>query len=298
MKSQETGRLPCDVATPDALGRFGRPSNERRFMKLSVRTVYRGMVPSRVRGALRYWLNMGKHVVADAKPQQWDFDYEAYWAQRLDDGNDAISYPELVDICAAAIPPNARILDIGCGPGVFLQELLKRKPLRAVGVDVSCRAVEAARSRGVEAEVIEAGAEMRHLGTFDFVTLFEVLEHIQNAESVLANVSRSFPYATVLASVPNTGYISSRLRLLFGRFPRQWIVHPGEHIRFWTLRDFRLMATHLGYRVTRVTPLRGSTLLAPWLPGLFGEALVFQMKPLGAPPSTSLDETPAELNGR
>jgi methionine biosynthesis protein MetW len=244
-----------------------------------LRSLYRQCLPEPLRARIHYWRNLARHVRAEPKPQHWGFDYDAYWSQRLETGRDGISYPEIVDICAAAIPANAAVLDIGCGTGLFLQELCRRKPLRAVGVDISRRAVEAAQARGVRAEVVEAGANLSHLGAFEFVTLFEVLEHVQQAESVLANVRRSFPRATVLASVPNTGYIAARLRLLFGRFPRQWIVHPGEHIRFWTLHDFRLMASHLGYRTARVTPLRGSALLAPLLPGLFGEALVFQMEP-------------------
>jgi methionine biosynthesis protein MetW len=258
-------------------------------MKLSAHTVYRGVVPSRVRGALRYCWNIYKHVVSDPKlPRQWDFDYEAYWTQRLEVQNDAISYPEIVDICAAVIPANARVLDIGCGPGVFLQELSKRKPLWTVGVDVSERAVEAARARGVRAEVVEAGADMRRLGDFDFITLFEVLEHIHNAEAVLMNIRKSFPTAAVLASVPNTGSIASRLRLLFGRFPKQWIVHPGEHIRFWTLRDFKLMASQLGYAVVNISPLREPPLLARYFPGLVSDALVFQMQPVASPPGTDV----------
>jgi methionine biosynthesis protein MetW len=222
---------------------------------------------------------MARSVVANPKPRQLEFDPASYWAQRLADNNEDISYPEIVEICAAVIPENARILDIGCGTGVFLQQLCARKPLKAVGADVSWQAVEKARGRGVHAEVIEANADMSHLGEFDYVTLFEVLEHVQQAESVLANVRRSFPKARVLASVPNTGYLADRLRLLFGRFPRQWIVHPAEHIRFWTLRDFTFMARHLGYRVSRIVPLRGSPVLARWFPGLFGEALVYQMEP-------------------
>ena len=101
------------------------------------------------------------------------------------------------------------------------------------------------------------------------------------------NIRRSFPTATVLASVPNTGDIASRLRLLFGRFPKQWIVHPGEHVRYWTLRDFKLMASQLGYDIVRVSPLRGRT-LAPYFPGLMSEALVFQMQPVASPPGTDI----------
>ena len=92
------------------------------------------------------------------------------------------------------------------------------------------------------------------LGTFDYVTAFEVLEHVPLPEGMLAAV-RSVGNQ-VLVSIPSTGYYAQRLRLQFGRFPRQWIHHPGEHLRFWTLQDLRLMADLCGYRIAQVTPIR------------------------------------------
>ena len=250
-----------------------------------IRSLYRTILPLRLRAGIQYWRSMARHITADSRPDKIEFDSAGYWSQRLEKGNEAISYPEIVDLCAGLLPENARLLDIGCGTGLFLHELGKKKILQARGVDVSERAMEVAKARGVDAVALPANdPNLAALGFFDFVTLFEVLEHIQDAEAVLASVRRSFPTATVIASVPNTGYLPSRLRLLCGRFPRQWIVHPGEHIRFWTLHDFRMMASRLGYQVVRVYPLRGSAVLARWLPGVFGEALVFQMKPVAGPP--------------
>ena len=219
------------------------------------------------------------HILSDKIPGNEDFDYETYWKERIDNDQAGISYPEIVAMCAHIMPTDAHVLDIGCGSGLFLQELCKRKRLRAVGVDLSLRAVEAAKSRGVNAVAVEAEAEdLSVLGRFDFVTVFEVLEHMHLPERLLANLRRWFPHATVIASVPNTGYLASRLRLLCGRFPRQWVLHPAEHIRFWTLHDFRLMASMLGYKIVRIIPLRGPALLASWFPSLFAEALVFQMR--------------------
>jgi SAM-dependent methyltransferase len=208
-----------------------------------LRAAYRKLVPSPVRSGVRFWRNVAKHVVSERRPVQWDFDDESYWSQRLARGDDEISYPEIVNICAGLLPAGTRLLDIGCGTGRFLHELGKATPVRALGIDVSEQ------------------------------------EAVLKAEAVLENVRRWFPAARVVCSIPNTGYVASRLRLLFGRFPRQWIVHPGGHIRFWTLRDFCLLARQLGYAVRRVVPLRGSPLLARWMPGLFGEALVFVLEP-------------------
>jgi methionine biosynthesis protein MetW len=244
----------------------------------TLKVFYRASVPKPIRVCLRFVRNLFGHVWSDREPATWDFDYETYWTERIEKGDDAVSYAELVQICATIVPENARLLDIGCGTGIFLQELTQVRPIKAVGIDVSHMAVETAQRRGITALVFDAEADcLSGLGTFDVVTIFEVLEHVAHSERLLLNVRQAFPNAKVIASVPNTGYIASRLRLLLGRFPRQWIVHPAEHLRFWTLYDFRFMAASLGYRIAAMRPLRGPTLLARRFPGVFAEALVFEL---------------------
>lgn len=71
---------------------------------------------------------------------------------------------------------------------------------------------------------------------FDIVSVFEVLEHIDNCEEILFDLIEMTDYLLIF-SVPNTGFIMHRLRLLLGRFPLQWRSTPGEHLRFWTTRD-------------------------------------------------------------
>ena len=55
------------------------------------------------------------------------------------------------------LPPGARFLDAGCGTGGFLRFLLDSGAIgSAAGVDVSAEAVELARSRVPEAELVVA----------------------------------------------------------------------------------------------------------------------------------------------
>ena len=71
---------------------------------------------------------------------------------------------------------------------------------------------------------------------YDVVTAFEVLEHIPNCEKNFQELFR-ISKSLLFFSVPNTGFIMHRLRLLFGKFPLQWRSSPGEHVRFWTSTD-------------------------------------------------------------
>jgi len=77
----------------------------------------------------------------------------------------------------------------------------------------------------------------------------------------------------VLISMPNTGYCVYRLRLLAGRFPRQWVIHPSENIRFWTFTDIRLIAKLTGLEIVRLSGMDCGR-LGKWWPSMFAPALL------------------------
>ena len=244
-----------------------------------MKKLYRTIVPLSIRKALWDLRNLWSHAFSDQLPAQWEFDYETYWEQRLKERGDNISYPEFVQITSNIITGGVRILDIGCGAGTFLLELGDLKRISGVGVDISQKAIEIARMNGVEAYVSDASKDdLSELGEFEIITCFEVLEHIPNSEVLLRNILSWFPDADVIVSIPNTGYIASRFRLLMGRFPKQWHIHPSEHLRYWTLRDFRVMVEGMGYKVLQILPVRGFPTLARWRPSLFSTALVFHLR--------------------
>ena len=81
-------------------------------------------------------------------------------------------------------------------------------------------------------------------GKYDVLTAFEVIEHIPNCEEQLLEMYR-ISNSLVCFSVPNTGFIMHRLRLLLGKFPLQWRSSPSEHVRFWTSSDMYWWLTEI-----------------------------------------------------
>lgn len=80
--------------------------------------------------------------------------------------------------------PGARVVDIGCGEGVFL-DLLREQGRHAVGVDASPSEVALARARGHEVHEDDAVAFLRaHPGGFDGVFCAHVIEHLPPAAAV------------------------------------------------------------------------------------------------------------------
>ena len=201
-----------------------------------------------------------------------DMDYESYWKTR---GASAIQ-PRF-RVIAGVVEEGASVLEIGCGDGLCMEFLEQTRKVRSRGFDVSEVSVKLARQRGLKAEVADVMSdEFRIESTYDYVLACELLEHLSTPERLVSSVRGAYSRALIV-SVPNIAYFMHRLRLLFGRFPLQWSLHPGEHLRYWSIPDFRWWTQELGLRITRVLPANGLRLFnihRLW-PNLFANDVVY-----------------------
>ena len=186
-------------------------------------------------------------------------DYESYWQMRVkNDNRISADVKELsrsqerfkFDLIASLIEPESRVLDIGCGDGSLLAFLKEAKNIYPLGIEISQTACNLAQERGIKVLQKDIVKEGLPAETFDYIIISEVLEHLSNPFEILLQLKSHFS-RRLLITIPNTGAINDRLRLLFGRFPRQWILHPSEHLHFWTVTDFLFLCHHLGFRVQK-----------------------------------------------
>ena len=180
-------------------------------------------------------------------------DYEAYWRYRGEGG----VHPRFL-IIAGGVRDGESVLDVGCGDGSLLRYLKTARQVHERGVDISATGVALAQASGLDARVGLLGAP----GTvdpgevFDHVVLTEVIEHVPDAEALLLQVW-SHTRRSLWVTFPNIAYFPHRWRLALGRFPVQWVLFPGEHLRFWALPDFREWAIGAGLPVPVALPSTG-----------------------------------------
>ena len=111
---------------------------------------------------------------------------------------------------AARLSDEARVLDIGCGAGYGTAELAQRA-LSATGVDISSDAiVYAAEHYPIpNARFLAASATAIPFpsASFDLITAFEVIEHLDNWHELLMEARRVLhPNGMFLVSTPNKLY--------------------------------------------------------------------------------------------
>lgn len=208
-------------------------------------------------------------------------DYDIYWDRKAPDSLGQLSAWRLkrAQVFAGLVDAGDCVLDLGVGDGALLRYLIDHRGITGYGLDVSPKAVEFCRANGLNVELADINRPITDFlrQSYDYIILSEIIEHLPDPEGLLNSLR---PYATkgIIVSIPNTGYHQHRLRLLLGRFPLQWVVTPGEHLRFWTRTDFHWWARQLGFEIVREVPYEGTRGLKDVWPGLFAAAFVFLLR--------------------
>lgn len=148
----------------------------------------------------------------------------------------------LLGIAARYAQPGARLLDVGCGTGFFLDRARER--FNVIGVDPSpialamCAARNLPSVRNGTASDLSTVADER----FELVTLLDVIEHLDDDVSALrAARAVLVPTGRVIVTVP--------------AFQLLWTVHDeaNHHRRRYTKRTLRRALELGGFKVEHIT---------------------------------------------
>ena len=136
------------------------------------------------------------------------------------------------------LPPDAHIVDIGCGDGFHL-DLLKqfgRPGWRLQGVDLDTRAVARARQRGLAVHLGDLAGSPIEPSSVDLALCIQTIEHVADPPRLLAEIGRVLrPGGRVLIVTDNTGsldFAMAKSRHWGGyHFPRHWNLFHRSSLR-------------------------------------------------------------------
>lgn len=186
----------------------------------------------------------------------------------------------IVSTMRRCFPDAASFFEIGCGSGIVLAAVRAQFPsLRLVGGELYEEGLAIARRRVPDAELIALDArKLQYENEFDVVGAFDVLEHIDEDELVLAHMVRAVrPGGGVLVLVPQHQWL--------------WSKHDEfvEHRRRYTRKALVAKAARAGIEVLETT-----SFVTSLLPAMAASRLVDRLR-RRTDPIANLE--PGPLNG-
>ena len=146
-----------------------------------------------------------------------------------------------------------KILDIGCGAGVFGRELKNRQKCYVAGIEYAPEAANKAETvldRVYTGDAVKIIPEIQK-NSFDAIIMADFLEHIANPEKILSDVKRILmPAGKLVLSIPNVRHWSVIKDLLEGRWEyRDAGILDKTHLRFFTWQSILSLLNSAGYHI-------------------------------------------------
>jgi len=182
------------------------------------------------------------------------------------------------------VPPNAKVLDLGCGGGSLLEYLKETRNAHGYGIEIADANIIACAGKGVNVIQmdLEAGLSEFEPQSFDFVILSQTLQAMRNIELVVKEILRVGKHGIV--TIPNFGYWRHRLQIIGGRMPvsrdlpYQWYDTPNIHL--CTFVDFEAFCRDHGVHILeRHVMCDGKDVSL--LPNLLGNLAVYRFESRG-----------------
>ncbi len=146
-------------------------------------------------------------------------------------------------IISEIVNDGAKILDLGCGDGTLLKQLIDEKNVRGIGVEIDQNSVISAIEKGLSIIQgnIDAGLKEFTDKEYDWVILNQTVQSTDKPDFVIEEMLRVGK--KVVVSFPNFAYWKVRFYLFFkGKMPKskilpfEWFNTPNIHLL--TINDF------------------------------------------------------------
>jgi len=183
------------------------------------------------------------------------------------------------------ISQDSKVLDLGCGKGEILLDLISSKNIKAVGVEIDGLNINECIANGINVieQNIDEGLSNFIDKSFDVVIMSQTIQVLRDPKKALKEITRIGNECIV--TIPNFGHWRARLSLLLtGKMPiteplpESWFDTPNIHL--CTLEDFELLCSEASIQISEKISFDStgnSNMFTRTWPNLFGASAIYKI---------------------
>ena len=183
------------------------------------------------------------------------------------------------------IAQGSRVLDLGCGDGALMRDLITNRRVTGYGLEIDPANIVSCIRRGVDViqADLDAGLDDFEDQSFDYVIMTQTIQAVRYPDKLLSEMVRVGGEGIV--TFPNMGHWKCRLQLLAGKMPltkslpNTWFDTPNIHI--CTIRDFEQLCASRGIEIlarSSVDAAHQPGFGMQLLPNLLGEVAIYRIR--------------------
>jgi len=179
--------------------------------------------------------------------EYWSQKVLRYWHERRNDLNTRTLLALLRKNIKVYMP--TKILEIGCGPGIFTHSL--SKAARVIALDISMEMLKFVKNKRIKVELLQA--DMDYLpfkaNSFDAIVAYRVMEYSKTPIRTLISFSKLS--STVLLQLPRHDSINGFLLLLYRTILT--FFGPSPFFKSYSKKGAIRLARKVGFKIESVT---------------------------------------------
>jgi SAM-dependent methyltransferase len=156
---------------------------------------------------------------------------------------------------------DARLLEVGCGSGVMLEEAIRRG-WRVDGIELSAELAAVASRNNPDASIFTGNIQYLDPqgASYDAVIALDVLEHVLSPMGVIENCRELLkPGGLLMLQTPNTRSLRARTQ------GAKWdMLDPEQHLNLFSPDALRVLLTTVGFHILEMTTASGTGLETGW----------------------------------
>ena len=192
---------------------------------------------------------------------------------------------DTIEVIKNWVERNSEVLDLGCGDGEILKILSSESESTVMGVEINQEDINSCIKSGLNViqQNIDEGLENFGDKSFDVVIMSQTIQVLKEPKKALMEVTRIGKESIV--TIPNFGFLSTRLSLLFsgkmpvtGSLPKNW--HETDNIHLCTIKDFEILCNESSINIIEKRFFNSSgneSLLAKISPNLFAATAMYKI---------------------